>query len=168
MVIRVKNPIAGFSSVTHVVCPAQACAVADTQMGRGGAIILGGSGEAATSQNLLDTGDCEAPQGYGANEIDFVFLDGQWSITGGTGVWFMLSTSEYIALSTTTGVDGDEQVPKPDMLQSLLAVNQKSPLKLSAKRIEALSMTEPDYSGSVVLSGTTRLVMKRGGWDRVE
>ena len=51
--------------------------------------------------------DCEAPQYYGSNAINLEVIDGAWNITGGYGIWWVLTEDEYDSYTgTAPSVEG--------------------------------------------------------------
>jgi hypothetical protein len=104
MVVALNDPLENYMGVTHLVSIGEACTEADHYMGRATYTsedqipnYIGYTGTIA-DEDLTLTSDCLAPQFYGDSYLSICAVNRKWFITGGTGVWYGLTTNQYNTL----------------------------------------------------------------------
>ena len=168
LVIRLGNSISGYDG-NYLVCPAQQCTPADHHMGLI-AYAASDEGDVLNIPNYLDVQitaefaneglltatdvanpdtentryvkvDCEAPQYYGNNTVSLEVINGVWAITGGYGIWFILSEEAYTELGTgdSNDVSGylNKLLGETRLSENKLQNNQLTALKFTSKQVRS-------------------------------
>lgn len=152
LVIKLNDQVSGYNG-TYVVCPGQSCEEARHHMGQGiytsadDGTVQGvpyyldvqvtATYTDADKNIVVDDSDfnsgnvryvkfeCEAPQYYGSNSISLEVINGQWTVTGGSGIWWVLNEDEYDNYRDTSSNDDSVK----DLLKTLLdRVEERSTL----------------------------------------